>query len=47
MSEDFVYMCWEIMEGLYIRDYSRLDNSIEKKHKNYFQIQELVQQVLF
>ena len=27
MSEDFVYMCWEIMEGLYIRDYSRLDNS--------------------
>lgn len=33
MSEDFVYMCWEIMEGLYIRDYSRLDNSIEKAQK--------------
>ena len=46
MSEDFVYMCWEIMEGLYIRDYSRLDNSIEKA-QNYFQIQELLQQVLF
>ena len=25
MSEDFVYMCWEIMEGLYIRDYGRLE----------------------
>ena len=30
MSEDFVYMCWEIMEGLYIRDYKKLDASIEK-----------------
>ena len=35
MSEDFVYMCWEIMEGLYIRDYDKLDASIEKAEKLY------------